>query len=138
MLKAVDMPRFAAVGLGVALLLAVAVQRLAMQLPEAPTADVAFLSILAPEHMRASEPVAILAGVALPNGTTGYRVRVCGPETCTTVRQGALPGPGDWWGRLAVLELDPGQYEVTLFMLRPWGRFGERTVTSHTWEVKVD
>ncbi len=132
------MIRLVAVVLSIALVVAVSVQRLARQLPEVPTIDVAFLSILAPEHVRASETVGILAGVTLPSGTTRYRVRVCSNQACTTIRQGTLAGPGDWWGRLAVIQLDPGRYEVTVFMLRPWGRFGDRTVTSHAWEVTVD
>jgi len=121
----------------IALVVALGVPRIAARLPPVPVSDVALLSVLAPRQLGASEAVGVFAGIGLPTGTTSYRVRVCSGETCTTVRQGTLVGPAEWWGRLAIFELTPGHHEVTVFVLRPWGRLGDRTVARHVMEVVV-
>jgi len=119
----------------VALVVALVVPRLAALLPAAPAADVTLLSVLTAQRVGSAETVGVFAGIQVPPGDTRYRVRVCSSETCTTVRQGTLVGPADWWGRLAILELPPGHHEVTVFLLRPWGWFGDRTVARHVMEV---
>jgi hypothetical protein len=119
-----------------AVALAAALPALVGALPPPPTADAAFLTVVAPRTMVAGEAVVVLAGISLPDGPTRYRLRVCG-DVCWTARRGELTGPDAWWGRLALLELERGRYRLTLDLLRPWGHWGDRTVASHAWEVEA-
>jgi hypothetical protein len=132
-----DVVRVAIAVFVVALTVSLAVPHLAARLPAVPVADVALLSVLAPQRFSSSDSVGLFAGVRLPTGRTGVHVRVCSSDTCTTVRRATLEGPADWWGRLAILQLAPGHHEVTVFILRPWGWLGDRTVARHVMEVVV-
>ena len=129
-------PLLIAVVLVGAFAVASALSALARALPPPPAHDATLLAVVAPRTVRADEASLVLAGVSLPDGLTRYRLRVCGDD-CWTARRGELVGPDTWWGRLALLELEAGRYVLTLELLRPWGRWGDRAVASHSWEVAV-
>lgn len=99
-----------------------------------PVGEARILSLISPRNVKAGERYGVYVGLSLPEGTFDKRLRICGEQGCIDGSWGRITGPAEWWGSLYYLELEPGQYQAELLLLRTWGD-GLRTVARRSWEV---
>lgn len=118
----------------VAFVLTIAVLNAAPARPARLRAEV--IGIMSPRLVASEERYWVFGGLVLPAGTYGKRFRICGETGCRLAGWGNVEGPGEWWGFVGHLLVEPGVYQVELLLVKEL-EDDVRTLARYGWEVEA-